>query len=166
MPIYEFYCAECHTIYSFRSRTVNTKKRPPCPRNGEHTLERQVSSFAVISGGRTSSEDPMDDLPMDESRMESAMASLASEAEGMDEEDPRAAARMMRKLSDATGLEYGDTMQEALRRLEAGEDPESVEAEMGDALESDEDPFVLPPGKSRRSRRDLPPGRDEKLYDM
>ena len=31
MPIYEFYCAKCNTIYNFFSRTANTDKIPTCP---------------------------------------------------------------------------------------------------------------------------------------
>jgi len=32
MPIYEFYCEDCNTLFNFFSRTVNTDKQPPCPR--------------------------------------------------------------------------------------------------------------------------------------
>lgn len=48
-------------------------------------------------------------------------------------------------------------MQEALSRVEAGEDPEQVEAEMGDALENDE--LFLTAGKkgNKRSGGQLPP---------
>ncbi|MDP3283707.1 MAG: zinc ribbon domain-containing protein, partial [Desulfobacterales bacterium] len=31
MPIYEFYCQDCNTIYNFFSKSVNTKKSPNCP---------------------------------------------------------------------------------------------------------------------------------------
>ncbi len=65
---------------------------------------------------------------------------LAREAEHMDEDDPKQAANLMRKLTDMTGLKMGSGMEEALTRMEAGEDPEQVEAEMGDILE-EEDPF-------------------------
>jgi hypothetical protein len=57
-------------------------------------------------------------------------------------------------------------MEEALRRMERGEDPEQVEAEMGDLLES-EDPFVFNEKKGRggnAARR--APIRDETLYDL
>jgi hypothetical protein len=71
----------------------------------------------------------------------------------------------MRKLSDMTGLELGDNMNEALKRMEAGEDPDAIEAEMGDLLEEDE-PFLLP-GKTGAKRIRRPaPMRDEKLYDL
>ena len=32
MPIYEFYCRKCNTIYNFFSRSVNTEKIPFCPK--------------------------------------------------------------------------------------------------------------------------------------
>lgn len=167
MPIYEFYCPPCHTIYSFWSKTVNTKKTPLCPQDDGHQLERQVSSFAVVSGGKSDGDEGMDQLPIDEAKMERAMETLASEAEGMDEEDPRAAAKLMRKLSDVAGIEYGENMEEALRRLEAGEDPNAIEAEMGDLLEGDEEPFVMPGArKGGKGKKKRPPKRDDALYEM
>ncbi|MBD3243585.1 MAG: zinc ribbon domain-containing protein [Chitinivibrionales bacterium] len=166
MPIYEFYCPDCHTIYSFLSRTVNTEKTPGCPRCHKESLQRKVSRFAAITGGKKESDDELGDLPIDETRMESAMESLASEAESLDENDPRAAAKLMRKLADMTGLRYGDKMEEAIARLESGEDPEAIESEMGDELENLDDAFVMPGKKGGRLRAMLPPRRDETLYEM
>ncbi len=48
--------------------------------------------------------------------------------------------------------------------MEAGEDPESIEAEMGDLLEG-EDPFSFQPKSGRTGRRN-PPIVDETLYDL
>lgn len=142
MPIYEFYCPDCHTVYSFFSRAVNTSKRPKCPRCPRKALERQVSSFAVTGGGwREDGDDAMDEFPVDEGKMERALSELSSEAEHIREDDPRAAAQLMRKFSKMTGMEFGEGMEEALHRLEGGEDPEAVEADLGDVMER-EDPFV------------------------
>lgn len=167
MPIYEFYCPDCHVIYSFLSRSINTAKHPACPRCTRRHLERQVSLFTAT--GNASEGDEMDDLPIDERRMESAMEAMASETEHMNEDDPREAARLMRKFSDMTGMEFGKGMQEALGRMESGEDPEKVEAEMGDLMES-EDPFVLPGqqagSQAMRRKHRGEPKRDATLYDM
>jgi putative FmdB family regulatory protein len=133
MPIYEFYCPDCHVIYNFLSTSVDTDKRPHCPRCARPRLERQVSVFAISKG---LAEQGGDDLSgLDESKMEQAMSMLAREAGSLDEEDPRQAARLMRRLSEAAGFELGPGMQEAMRRMEAGEDPEQIEAELGDVLE-------------------------------
>lgn len=164
MPIYEFYCSDCHMIFNFFSRTVNTKRQPNCPKCGDKKLERQISLFSVT--GKASEDDGLDDLPIDESKMERAMDMLAREADGIDENDPRQAANLMRKMSEMAGMELGKGMQEALQRMEAGEDPDQIEAEMGDRLEA-EDPFLLPGKKGRAGlTRRAAPQKDETLYDL
>ena len=164
MPIYEFYCSDCNTIFNFFSGTVNTKKRPKCPKCKTKTLTRQVSLFSVT--GRAKEENDIEDLPFDESKMEQAMRMLAGEADKIDEEDPRQAANLMRKLSDMTGMKLGPGMEEALSRMESGEDPEKLEAEMGDLLEN-EDPFILPEKKGKDVKAKRPaPLKDETLYDL
>ena len=164
MPIYEFYCEDCHTIFSFFSKSVNTTKKPKCPLCKTKTLSRQMSAFAIT--GKAREDGDMDDLPFDETKMEKAMNMLAGEAENMNEDDPRQAANLMRKLTDMTGMELGPGMQEALKRMEAGEDPDAIEAEMGDLLE-DEEPFLMAEkkGKAKGTKR-AAPRRDETLYDL
>ncbi len=173
MPIYEFYCADCHRIYNFLSRTINTTKRPACPRCGREKLERLVSRVAIVRGGRQSGE--QDDtgfgpeLPdLDEQRLERAMAELEAEADTLDEDDPRAMARMMRKLYDAAGLKLGPNAEEAIRRLEAGEDPDKIEEELGDVFDSEEELFGGKPSGGLRglAKRIKPPEVDETLYDL
>lgn len=163
MPIYEFYCNSCNTIFNFFSKTINTTKTPACPQCKTEKLSRQVSLFAI--SGKAKEESPADDLPFDEHKMEQAMNMLAGEADKINEDDPRQAANLMRKLTDMTGLEMGSGMQEALKRMENGEDPEQVEADMGDLLE--DDPFILPDkkGKGVKAGR-AAPRRDETLYDL
>lgn len=164
MPIYEFYCEDCNTIFNFFSKTINTAKKPKCPVCKTKTLSRQMSAFAFT--GKAKEDGEMDDLPFDEARMEKAMNMLAGEAENLNEDDPRQAANLMRKLTDMTGMELGAGMQEALKRMEAGEDPDAIEAEMGDLLE-DEDPFVIPAKKgSAKTAKRAAPKRDETLYDL
>ena len=112
MPIYEFYCDDCNTLFNFFSRSINTRKKPKCPRCKQRALTRMMSAFAVT--GKAKEDGGPDDLPFDESRMENAMQTLAGEAESINEDDPRQAANLMRKLTDMTGLELGPGMTEAL----------------------------------------------------
>ncbi len=166
MPIYEFYCQDCHTIFNFFARRINTDLIPGCPKCDRPRLQRRVSLFSLSKGLDESSEsDPLGGI--DESKLESAMMSLAREMEGVDEDDPRQAARMIRKLFASTGMNLGAGMDEAIRRMEAGEDPDQIEQDMGDLLE-EEDPFT---GRSKPSLRDLrraylPPKVDETLYEL
>lgn len=164
MPIYEFHCSRCNTIYSFRSHAVNTEKRPPCPRCATDTLDRRISSFAVLKAERLKAGDETDDIPFDEAQLERAFESLSGDIEHLDEKNPRALAQLMRKLSQATGMEYNDRMEEMVRRLEAGEDPDTIEQEYGD-IGDDENPFDLI-RKKRTGTITAKPRRDETLYDM
>ena len=102
--------------------------------------------------------------PIDESRMEKALQMLAGEADRINEDDPRQAVDMMRKLSEAAGLNLSPGMEEALNRIEGGEDPEKVEEEMGDIFEN-EDPFLLDNRRGRGSRQS-PPSVDDTLYEL
>lgn len=168
MPIYEFYCRQCHTLYSFFARRVDTQTVPPCPKHANHPLQRQMSRFA-ISKGRGEAAEADTEMPpgMDDEKMEQAMMQLAGEAEGMNEDDPQAMARMMRKLMETTGMRMGAGMEEAIRRMEAGEDPDKVEEDMGPLLDS-EDPFGPSENPLRALQRRLQeaPNVDPQLYDM
>lgn len=166
MPIYEFYCADCHTIYNFFSRRVDTSSRPRCPRCSRPKLERRVSRFAV-SRKRLEGGTPEGDLPgRDDPQMEQAMESLMRESEGLDENDPRQLARMLRKLHQTAGMPLDGKTEEAIRRMEGGESPEKIEEELGDLFgEGDLEPEE-PAGRLRRLGRKMPPKVDETLYDL
>jgi len=168
MPIYEFYCPDCHTIYNFYSRRISPDAAPSCPAggDGDHRLERQVSLFSISKGREEEDgEDMLDNI--DESQLERAMMAMSGEMENIDENDPRQAARMMRRLFDSTGLQLSGGMEEAISRMEAGEDAEQIESDMGDMLE-EEEPFTMKPRKLLNDlrRKYLPPKVDETLYEM
>jgi putative FmdB family regulatory protein len=164
MPIYEYYCPDCHVIFNFFSRSVNTNKQPNCPRCGRPDIDRQMSRFSISKSRPEGSEDMGEGMDFDEARMEKAMQALASELDGLDENDPRQAAGVMKKLTEAAGVELSPGLREAMKRLENGEDPDQIEADLGDILE-DGEPFVLSGKKAVKTTR-RPPERDETLYDL
>ncbi len=162
MPIYEFFCEDCNMMFNFFSRGINTSKIPVCPRCAR-PLQRRMSAFATIGKAKEPGEDGLPDI--DESKMEQVLGSLAREAENINEDDPRQMAGIMRKFTERTGLALGDGMEEALSRMEAGDDPEKVEAEMGDIL-GDEDPLNMFAKKAVKTGRKLAPRQDETLYEL
>ncbi len=164
MPIYEFYCKQCHTIYKFFSRTVNTEKIPPCPTCGDVPLERRVSTFATLSSTRDEADSDDELAGIDEKRMERALASIASEAEHLDENNPRQMAAFMRIFAREAGIDFGAGMEEAIRRMEKGEDADQIERELGDIIENEE-PF-LSKGLKHFKRRTKKPRVDDHLYDL
>lgn len=163
MPIYEFYCDTCNVIFNFFSPRVNTVKKPDCPRCGKKELARRISAFATI--GKAKEEDGGDPLAgLDEAKMERAFESLMREAEHMNEGDPKQMASLMRKFTSQTGINLGGSMEEAMSRMEAGEDPEQVEKDMGDLFNEENLSFELL--KKRAIRENRPPAHDEKLYEL
>lgn len=165
MPIYEFYCSDCHTVFNFFSSRIDTAAKPQCPRCERPDLERKPSRFAMLKhvgeGQGEGEDDPFSGL--DESKIEGAMETLMQEMGGLEnDEDPRSMGRMMRRFSELSGLEMGDRMEELVGRMEAGEDPESLEQEMGDDVDGEgfDDFFKLKQAVSR-SRK---PRVDEELY--
>jgi putative FmdB family regulatory protein len=141
MPIYEFACPKCRVIFNFFSQRVSPKHLPKCPKCGNRKMEKQMSSFALTRGakepatleGGNESEGPMPDL--DDPRVARAMSEMERDMEHMDENNPKHMAHMMRKMKEM--LPPGSMPKEidtAIKRLEAGEDPEKIEADMGDIL--------------------------------
>lgn len=165
MPIYEFFCDDCNTIFNFFSSRPNSDKRPACPKCGKAPLQKMMSTFATIGKAKEAeSDDPL--AGVDETKMEQALAGLMKEAEHLNEDDPRQMANLMRKFAATTGLNLGAPMEEAIARMEAGEDPEQIEQEMGDLMEGEE-PFSLEAIRKKMSagsRR--PPMHDERLYEL
>jgi len=162
MPIYEFYCDSCNVIFNFFSSRINTTAQPDCPKCGKKKISRQISKFATIRSDRSEDDDALAGL--DETKMEQAFESLMREAGSVNEDDPRQMASLMRKFSEKTGLNLGDAMEEAISRMEAGEDPEQVEQEMGDVLSGDDFSLEALQKKARSGR--LKPIQDEKLYTL
>ncbi len=132
MPIYEFACDTCRKIYQFYFRTANSRKKPACPKCGRKNLKRKLSGFAV--GGRKEPTEEAAEPDIDPIRMERAMAKMERHMDKIDENDPREMGRFMRHMMKETGMELDPEMESAIKRLEAGEDPERIEEEMGDAL--------------------------------
>ncbi len=163
MPIYEFYCWKCNAVYKFLSRSVNTEKIPDCPSCKDIKLKRQMSLFATVSGKKKEGAD-VDMPPVDEAKMERAMSLLTKEADKINEDDPRQAAGLMRQLSDAAGLKMGAGMEEALGRMERGEDPEKIEQEIGDIF-NEEEPFETE-GQGKKGAGKSTHKIDETLYEL
>ena len=168
MPIYEFYCPDNNKLYSFLARTLAYRDKVPlCPDGEGLKMERRVSRFAVI--GRAKEE--TDDDPfagMDDAKMESFMADMEREMGSMDEEnpDPRQLGHFMRKMTDMMGDKTPPELREMVRRLEAGEDPEKLEAEFGNLDEGDAGNALFSQMIKRAKGGRREPMRDPKLYEM
>lgn len=144
MPIYEYLCPECNVVFSFLVKNVKTAKRAYCPRCGNtKTMQKMMSKFAFTgptrkaTGDKRGAESPgggagAENMPDLSPRQEREMMRMMSQIEGMDENDPKQMGTLMRKMSEITGEGLDPEMEEAVRRLESGEDPDKIEEDLGD----------------------------------
>ncbi len=193
MPIYEYYCPDNHKIYQFYAKTfAQGQTIPPCPDNPALRMRKIVSPFALASRTRKSAEagskgespgskaeGPGGGAPEDP-RMEAALSAMEGEFANVDENDPRAMGRMMRRMSELTGEKLDGEMEEVVRKLEEGADPDQLEEQLGGMGEGGDPsdpsganasgPGAGPAGDPKEARRRFrlrrgPPLRDPKLYD-
>lgn len=144
MPIFEYACPKCRRIYSFLSRRVQPDGKPSCPKCGSKNLTKELSRFALLKGApEPSTKNPVDADPngeampdFDDPRVARAMGELERDMDHLDENNPRHMAHMLRKMKDMLpGESMPKEMETAIKRLEAGEDPEKIEADMGDVFD-------------------------------
>jgi putative FmdB family regulatory protein len=107
MPIYEYRCEKCRRITSILTTRVSEKVEAACAHCGGKKMSRLLSRFA---------------MPRSE---ESRMESLAdpSKMGGVDENDPKSVARMMKRMGKEMGDEFGgEEFDEAVEEMESGGD--------------------------------------------
>jgi putative FmdB family regulatory protein len=141
MPIYEFACPKCRRIFNFLSKRVNPDRQPVCPKCGNKKMAKQMSQFALTKGlteAAAKGDMAGDDAAMpnfDDPRVARAMAEMERDLAQLDENNPRHMAHLIKKMKNL--MPAGSMPKEldvAIKRLEAGEDPEKIEADMGDVL--------------------------------
>jgi hypothetical protein len=186
MPIYEYYSPDTHKIYSFYAKTLaQGRLTPRCPDNPRARMVRLLSTFSV--GGPRRSEEPAapgkaghgPEGPND-AKLNAAMEAMEREFAHVDENDPRAMARMMRRMAELGGEKLDESMEEVVRKLEEGADPDTLEDQLGDQFGPEgegglgEEPAGPPIGEKTepaemrprpRAVRRSAPVRDPQLYD-
>jgi putative FmdB family regulatory protein len=172
MPVFEYLCRPCNRIFSFLSLTVTPSREPKCPKCGATGLERVPSTFAVATS-RKAKEEPKKPVGAEAGEpdtpggandamagaMEQQMMEMMDGLDEKDAENPKVMARMMRRMAEMSGEAVTPTMDEMLRRLESGEDPEALEEELGPQLEEEM-------GEDGAGGGVGAPTRDDGLYDF
>lgn len=146
MPIYEFVSRDTGKIYSFFAHSTSyAEKIPFCPDGKKFKMEKLISGFSITGGNEKQSEeaeksdsiDPNDPFSgMDSNQAEKVMKELEGAIGGMDEDnpDPKQMGHLMRKMSEITGESMDEPMEEVVRKLEEGADPNELEDKMGNFM--------------------------------
>jgi putative FmdB family regulatory protein len=127
MPLYDYHCQACQNRVSLRlSYAEYGVKKVACPVCGSKDLKRLIGRVRVAK----SEDRRLDDM------------SDPSFFGDVDENDPKSIARAMKKMGREMGEDLPPEFNEVTERLEAGEDPESIEQsmpELGGADDGDDD---------------------------
>jgi putative FmdB family regulatory protein len=166
MPIYEFYCPSCHTVFNFLSKTMNTTRCPTCPDCGRPKLERQISRFAISKGQAENGTQYEEAMEPDDVRIARELGELSAEHATMDLDDPLHVVPMIRRTYEIAGKPIPDRAQELIRQLEAGGDPESIDEEFGDLWDDEDSPFAEGAPLHQHVDKFLPPHVDEAIHDL
>lgn len=177
MPIYEFACRDCRTIFSFFARRVNTDATPGCPRCGR-PLDRQVSLFRAgrpkgdcadpLGLGDDGLDEDFPDVPdfdAGDPRIAAAVAEMGDRIDRLDPSDTAGAANLMKEFSEKSGVKFNDGVMDAIGRIASGDTSEEAQNRLAEAVG---DGHLLENLKraAGRARADAPFARDPTLYDL
>ncbi|MBP6178593.1 MAG: zinc ribbon domain-containing protein [Anaerolineales bacterium] len=117
MPTYDFICNNCQKRFEvFMTFNEYGKKAVHCAHCQSDNVRRRMTKVRIAKS--------------EETRMES----MADDFSGMDgiEDDPKALARMMKKMGSEMGEEMPSEFNDVVDRLEAGQSPEEIESALPD----------------------------------
>ena len=145
MPIYEFHSPDTGKIYSFFAPTIKYSDLVPlCPEGSGKKMVRLISGFSITGKQKEATQpeaqndqDPDDPFAgMDRDHANEIMKELESSISGMDEDnpDPRQMGSLMRKMCELSGETMDEPMEEVVRKLEEGMNPEDLEDRMGEFM--------------------------------
>ena len=123
MPIYEYRCQSCQNKVGIRmSYAEYGVKKPVCPVCGGKDLKRAIGRVRIAKSEDRRLEDLSDPSALGD----------------VDENDPKSIGRALKKMGKEMGEDLPPEFGEITERLEAGEDPESIEKSMPDLGSGDD----------------------------
>lgn len=177
MPLYEFYCEPCHTIYTFRFPRVDIRTIPLCP-VCKHALKKEVSRVNCILRKNTPSsadtEGNFSSEEIEDAQRNDLLAQMERRLQALDESDgsPAEALALMQRMAQEGGYQFNSDIAEAFARIEAGEDPEKV-CETFDEVFNADNPFASADASDTPAaqhaavwRYFTPPRHDPTWYDL
>lgn len=119
MPNYQYRCLNCKRRFEiYLTYNEYGQKIVNCPHCGSEEVQRRIGRVRFARSEESRLEDLADP---------SSLAGL--------EDDPKALARMMRKMSREMDEDLGPEFEDVVDRLESGQSPEEIEKAMPDLAE-------------------------------
>jgi NAD-dependent SIR2 family protein deacetylase len=148
VPVYEFLCEPCNTLFSFYSKIMRSSADcPACPRCGG-VLHKRVTAFSVVE--RSRSVKSLENLPFNEQRLADGMKKFRAEHARLRDENPARADAMLKKFSRwLGGAHLEEDRKRALQRVLESDEPDARKLEEFESLAHPDDE----------------PARDEHLYE-
>ncbi len=149
MPVYDFFCEACNTLFSFYSKTVRSSADcPVCPRCGG-CLRKRVTAFSVVD--RSRSKRSLENLPFNQQRLVDGMKKFRAEHARLRDENPARAEAMMKKFSRwLGGVHLEEDRKRAMQRVLESSETDAQKIEQLESL----------------TRASDEPERDERLYEF
>ncbi len=162
MPIFEFYSPKAGKIYSFFARSQKySNVTPVCPDGKNLKMHKLISGFSITKQTEKlnnpenidsiSEDEAYDDLPREKAAL--VMKELEGAMHGMDDDnpDPRQMGSLMRRMCELTGEKMDESMEEVVRKLEEGADPDALEDQLDGFMP--ENPELSSNGESENSKK-------------
>ena len=183
MPIYEFHSPDSGKIYSFYAPSSKYSDAIPiCPDGKNNKMVKLLSGFSITGkkeelpdlASESDSDDPF--AGMEPCHANQMMKELEHSIAGIDEDnpDPKQMGSLMRKMCDFSGEGMDEPMEEVVRKLEEGMNPEELEERMGELMgDEDSGEHAKPSDNSEESTQTKlkrllmkKPRRDPTLYEI
>ena len=178
MPIYEFACNDCRTIFSFFARRVNTTATPSCPKCGK-PLDRQVSLFRAARGSQPDADplglgdDGLDgdfpdipDFDPGDSRAAAAIAEMGDRIDRIDPSNPAEAAGVLKEFSQKSGIRFNKGVADAIESLASGDTSEATQQRLAEAMEGGHLLEEIKKAGQAQASAPAPFAKDPTLYDL
>lgn len=125
MPSYDYRCNDCkrRVVLTYKTYADYDTAVPTCPNCKSKNLTRTISRIG-LARSESSRFSSIDD--------DNAIEELANS-------DPATLGRFMRRMGNEVGQDLGQEFNEVVGRLERGEDPAAIEADLAAPMDSGDD---------------------------
>lgn len=151
MPVYEFLCEDCKTVFNFYSSSIDTDTVPCCPRCTSGKMKRQFSVFSTQGKGEEYSEKVL-------------CKAFETLIDSVEEEKAENLAGKLMQFAENSGVDFKQNVDDDIKKYIDGDQSEGLKTKLANYIGLDSctfkkgDVFIEKAGGLYLF--------DEKLYDL